>query len=282
MERLTNRQVYSKQENGEYPVELLTKLVRNYRSHPSIIKLPNEMFYDNELQCCGDVMVTSNMAKWEHLPVPGFPVVFHALTGENLREGNSPSWFNPEEAQQVVEYVNLLMKETRPPVSEEDIGIITPYARQAQKIRKALATQDVHNIKVGSVECFQGQERRVIILSTVRAEQEHVPSDLRFHLGFVASPKRFNVAVTRAKTLLIVIGCPSVLAMDQEHWLPFLKYCHENKSWAGEEEWDPSEVDVEEEVILTGAESGDDDWDLVNAPSQIAEQTGFAFISREE
>jgi superfamily I DNA and/or RNA helicase len=98
------------------------------------------------------------MAKWEHLPVPGFPAIFHALTGENLHEANLPSWFNPEEAQQVVKYVNRLMKETHPPVSEEDIGIITPYPRQAQKIHKALAMQDIHNIKVGLVEYFQGQE----------------------------------------------------------------------------------------------------------------------------
>ena len=115
----------------------------------------------------------------------------------------------------------------------------------------------------------------------VSAEQEHVKSDLRYNLGFVASPKRFNVAVTRAKTLLIVIGCPSVLAMDQELWLSFLKYCHENKSWAGEEEWDPSQGE-EEELEQKEAESVEDEWDLVNAPSEIAEQTGFAFISREE
>jgi hypothetical protein len=115
----------------------------------------------------------------------------------------------------------------------------------------------------------------------VSAEQEHVKSDLRYNLGFVASPKHFNVAVrTRAKTLLIVIGCSLVLAMDQEHWLPFLKYCHENKSWVGEEEWDPSEV--EEELEQKEAESLEDDWDWVNALSQIAEQTGFIFISREE
>jgi hypothetical protein len=241
------------------------------------------MFYNNDLQCCGDIMVTSNMTKWEHLPKPGFPVVFHALNGDNLREGNSPSWFNPEEAQQVVEYVNLLMKETRPPLRQEDIGIITPYARQAQKIRLALATQDVRNIKVGSVECFQGQERRVILVSTVRAQQEHVSSDLRYNLGFVANPKRFNVAVTRAKTLLIVIGSPSVLAMDKNNWLPFLKYCHDNQSWAGEE-WDPSEiVNEEDEKDMTSTESAlEDSWDIVNEPSQVAEQEGFAFINREE
>lgn len=282
MERLTERSVYQPQENGKYPEKLLAKLVRNYRSHPAILKLPNEMFY-KDLQYCGDIFVTSNMTRWEYLQKPGFPIVFHSMNGQNLREGNSPSWFNPEEAQQVCEYVRLLMKETRPPILSHEIGIITPYARQAQKIRSALRTQDIDDIKVGSVECFQGQERRVIIMSTVRAEREQVKSDIRFNLGFVASPKRFNVAVTRAKALLIVVGCPSILAMDKDNWLPFLKYCHENQAWAGEE-WDPSSADDEDESEDSEA-SGDttsDEFEIVDAPSQVAQQAAFAFINREE
>eukprot|EP00980_Cylindrotheca_fusiformis_P025199 scaffold13271_cov110-Cylindrotheca_fusiformis.AAC.2 len=276
MERLTNRSVYQPQADGQYPKGLLTKLVRNYRSHPAILKLPNEMFY-KDLKCCGDMMVTSNMVRWEHLPKRGFPVFFHALDGENLREGNSPSWFNPEEAQQVVEYVRLLTKETRPSIGAEEIGIITPYSRQAQKIRLALRTQDIDGIKVGSVESFQGQERRVIIISTVRAEREQVNNDLRYNLGFVAHPKRFNVAVTRAKALLIVIGSPAVLAMDKDNWLPFMKYCHDNKSWAGNA-WDPSYSDD----LNDDAVEPDSDGENVDGPSQAAEQEGFVFVTTEE
>eukprot|EP00526_Cylindrotheca_closterium_P000406 CAMPEP_0113660700 /NCGR_PEP_ID=MMETSP0017_2-20120614/33041_1 /TAXON_ID=2856 /ORGANISM="Cylindrotheca closterium" /LENGTH=890 /DNA_ID=CAMNT_0000575355 /DNA_START=492 /DNA_END=3164 /DNA_ORIENTATION=- /assembly_acc=CAM_ASM_000147 len=287
MERLTEREVYGLQVDGKYPEALLTKLVRNYRSHPSILKLPNEMFYQ-DLQCCGNPMVTMNMARWEHLPKSGFPVVFHAIDGENLREGNSPSWFNPTEAQQVVEYVRLLSRETKPPIKADEIGIITPYARQAQKIRLALGTQHMDDVKVGSVESFQGQERRVIILSTVRAEREEVSNDLRYNLGFVANPKRFNVAVTRAKALLIVVGCPSVLALDEENWLPFMKYCHENGSWVGED-WDPSMVSedgMQDAASIgsgssTGSTSSDEEEDM-EGPSRTAEEEGFVVVNSEE
>ena len=55
---------------------------------------------------------------------------------------------------------------------------------------------------VGSVEQFQGQEKRVIIISTVRASSEFVPDDERHNLGFLTNEKRFNVAVTRAQALL--------------------------------------------------------------------------------
>jgi superfamily I DNA and/or RNA helicase len=155
MERLTDRNIYQPTEDGIYPQALLTKLVRNYRSHPAILKLPNDMFY-KDLQCCGDTMTLNNMARWEYLPSQGFPVIFHAMDGENLREGQSPSWFNPEEAQQAVEYARLLTQESQPRLRVEEIGIITPYARQAQKIRLALKTQNMDEIKVGSVEAFQG------------------------------------------------------------------------------------------------------------------------------
>lgn len=96
MERLSERDVYARQADGQYPKDLMTKLIRNYRSHSSILKLPNDMFY-TDLRSCGDVTVTMNMAQWQHLPKAGFPLIFHALHGENLREGNSPSWFNPTE-----------------------------------------------------------------------------------------------------------------------------------------------------------------------------------------
>ena len=254
MERLMKTEVYGRRggtkaqgvggkEQGVFPGELVTKLVRNYRSHPAIIKLPNEMFYDGELEAKADFTVSHNLQNWEHLPAKGFPILFHGVDGENMREGNSPSWFNPQEVVQVVEYVKLLMRETRPALKHEDIGIITPYHQQAQKIRFALESEGLsssrsegsagtmgrHGIKVGSVETFQGQERRCIIVSTVRADVEHVASDLKYNLGFVANEKRFNVTITRAKALLIVVGCPSVLALDKDNWFPFLSYCHEHK-----------------------------------------------------
>jgi superfamily I DNA and/or RNA helicase len=121
------------------------------------------------------------------LPQTGFPVTFHAVNGENLREGTSASWFNPQEAEEVVNYVDLPVDQSRPAVMPEDIGIITPYARQAQKIHFALKHRNFQDIKVGSMETFQRQGRRCITVSTVWAETELLDHDLAFNLGFVAN-----------------------------------------------------------------------------------------------
>ena len=135
-----------------YLPELVTLLVKNYRSHPDILKLPNEIFYRNQLIPCGDRFVTHSMTKWEHLPKKGFPILLHAIDGENTREGNSPSWFNPEEGMVVVQYVKDLIQNSKPKINQEDIGIITPYARQVQKIRAALKVSGIDDIKVGKLK----------------------------------------------------------------------------------------------------------------------------------
>ncbi|KAM9390050.1 RNA helicase Mov10l1 [Phaethornis superciliosus] len=79
-----------------------------------------------------------------------------------------------------------------------------------EKIRFLLRSIDLADIKVGTVEEFQGQEYMAIILSTVRST-EGLFDDDRYCLGFLSNPKRFNVAITRAKALLIVVGNPHVL-----------------------------------------------------------------------
>jgi helicase MOV-10 len=74
---------------------------------------------------------------------------------------------------------------------DEHIGVISPYQAQCSKIKMVLS-KIAKGIKVGSVEEFQGQERRVIIVSSVRSNLEFVQSDINHTLGFVANPRRFN------------------------------------------------------------------------------------------
>jgi hypothetical protein len=86
------------------------------------------------------------------------------------------------------------MHDTRPAVAATQIGIITPYAKQAEKLRTLLRSQGVAvgggGLLVGSTEQFQGLERRVIIISAVRSDPSFLQNDLQFNIGFLSNPKR--------------------------------------------------------------------------------------------
>ena len=256
LERLSKCRPYERHNGGTYDARVCTKLVRNYRSHPSILKVPNEMFYNNDLVASADVFRTHAYQSWEHLPKKGFPLIFHGVEGEDMREGNSPSWFNSEEATIVRDYVELLVNGTRTNrCKPEDIGIVTPYHKQVQKIRKLMKAKS-YDTKVGSVDEFQGSERRVIIISTVRSSVDHIQFDKKHRLGFVANEKRFNVAITRAQALLIVIGNPYVLENDK-NWYELIKFCKENGGYTGcrFELGNKEDIDMDTDNALKGIAS---------------------------
>uniref|UniRef100_A0A452UWZ1 RNA helicase Mov10l1 n=1 Tax=Ursus maritimus TaxID=29073 RepID=A0A452UWZ1_URSMA len=218
LERLMSRPVYLRDEDafgacGAYNPLLVTKLVKNYRSHPALLALPSRLFYHRELEVCADPKVVTSLLGWEKLPKKGFPLIFHGVRGSEAREGRSPSWFNAAEAVQVMRYCCLLARGISSQVSASDIGVITPYRKQVEKIKILLRNVDLMDIKVGSVEEFQGQEYLAIIISTVRSNEDRFEDD-RYFLGFLSNSKRFNVAITRPKALLIVLGNPHVLVRD--------------------------------------------------------------------
>ncbi|NWZ86892.1 SDE3 helicase, partial [Poecile atricapillus] len=246
LERLMLHNPLYKKSSGGYNPQFITKLLWNYRSHEAILRIPNELFYENELKVCkSDRLDIQNLfCTWEELPKKGFPIIFHGVCGEDQREAKSPSFFNTAEIEVLVHYLKKLLqsqgKGSCPSVSPQEIGIISPYRKQVEKIRKAITSldpdlqklPDIRQLKVGSVEEFQGQERHVILISTVRSCSTYLQFDQTFRLGFLKNPKRLNVAITRAKALLIVVGNPIVLSKDP-HWHRFLSYCKAEGGYTG-------------------------------------------------
>ena len=173
LERLTLHRLYQRNNSfadcGFYNPKLLTKLVRNYRSHPALLALPSRMFYDNELVPCAPVEVAARLSSFEWLPRRSIPLLFHGVRGINCQEADSPSWCNPAEVYHVYRYLQLLLNQG---IDPEDVGVITPYRKQVYRIRKFISKNDLHPFQVGSVEEFQGQERDVIIVSTVRSSDD--------------------------------------------------------------------------------------------------------------
>ncbi|KAE8684160.1 putative RNA helicase SDE3 [Hibiscus syriacus] len=225
LERLFECEAYCNEDSN-----FVTKLVRNYRCHPAILDLPSRLFYKGELIACKEDDSSSIMSNVDFFPNKEFPVLFFGIQGCDEREGNNPSWFNRIEASKVVDIISKLRASTD--LNEWDIGVITPYRQQVIKIKKVLETWDLVDVKVGSVEQFQGQEREVIIVSTVRSTVKHNDFDRTYCLGFLSNPKRFNVAITRAKSLLIIVGNPHIVCKDP-YWEKLLWHCHENNSYQG-------------------------------------------------
>lgn len=80
----------------------------------------------------------------------------------------------------------------------DDIGVITPYHLQVKSLRNGFADKKIA-ILVGSVDEFQGLEKKIIVISTVRSNVNKVELDILRNMGIVACPKRTNVAVSRAR-----------------------------------------------------------------------------------
>ncbi|XP_042618300.1 putative helicase mov-10-B.2 [Cyprinus carpio] len=243
LERLMTQNDLYKKDNMEFDKRYVTKLLLNYRSHPSILKVPNELFYDGELVACANEISSNQYCTWEHLPKRGFPVIFHGVPGKDERESNSPSFFNIYEIEIIIGYLKKLLltqaKKGISRISPRDIGIIAPYRKQVEKIKWAIGTDEdlqnymcIKDLKVGSVEEFQGQERKVILVSAVRSSKEHIIFDEPFNIGFLKNEKRFNVAVTRAKALFIMVGNPTILRTD-ETWGRFIDFCFEQGGYTG-------------------------------------------------
>lgn len=89
------------------------------------------------------------------------------------------------------------------------------------------------DLKVGTVEEFQGQERLIMIVSTVRTEQKQLKTDNKFGLGFIQCPKRINVAISRSRALLVIFGKQSILQTDV-NWKRVIDYTKDNKTFVTE------------------------------------------------
>uniref|UniRef100_T1DQJ2 RNA helicase n=1 Tax=Anopheles aquasalis TaxID=42839 RepID=T1DQJ2_ANOAQ len=220
-----------------YDPRLITQLRINYRSIPSILSVYNEMFYDGMLlpnqqeNTADDVKLLGIMHRILEVKreTPDYGLFFFGVDGTNKQAPDSPSWFNNAEACTVLRVVQKLFLKG---YEIQDIGIITPYLMQIRTIRRLFDTASLDAPKIGTVEDFQGQERRIIILSTVRSSSALLSYDIRAMLGFVANKKRINVAISRAKATLLIVGNPRLLGRDPS-WQEIIDRAINNNTYVG-------------------------------------------------
>ena len=189
---------------GNHPLRLQVQ----YRMHPCLSAFPSNTFYEGTLQ--NGVMESERLLSGIEFPWPDptQPMFFYINAGNEEMSASGTSFLNRAEASAVERVVTELLKGG---VTPDQIGIITPYEGQRAYVVQCMAQkgslrqQLYKDIEVASVDSFQGREKDLIILSCVRSNESKT-------IGFLNDPRRLNVALTRAKYGIIIIGNPKVLS----------------------------------------------------------------------
>ncbi|KAK6459252.1 DEAD-box type RNA helicase [Scheffersomyces xylosifermentans] len=172
-----------------------------YRMHPSISEFPSTQFYNSRLKD-GQGMLEKNDRPW-HKQFPLSPYRFFDITSKHQRNELSRSLFNVGEANVTLELVEKLMSIIPEDQFSGRIGIISPYKEQIRTLKnvftKRYGNSILSQIDFNTVDGFQGQEKEIIIMSCVRASETG-------NVGFLSDIRRMNVALTRARTTLWILG----------------------------------------------------------------------------
>ncbi|KAK9835543.1 hypothetical protein WJX74_002650 [Apatococcus lobatus] len=190
-----------------------------YRMHPSIAAFPSAIFYENRLK-------TGITRQERPLPTPvgwhwpNADVSVALMVCENGREQRKgggieeTSFRNNAEALSALRVTWSFLQED----NVESLALLTPYAGQADLLTDLVAglPEDMqHKVSVSSVDAFQGREAEVVVFSTVRCNRDG-------SIGFVSDERRLNVAITRPRRALVVVGSRSTLRSSRGIWRDWL------------------------------------------------------------
>ena len=207
--------------------EVVTLLKMQYRMNEEIMRFSSDWFYGNQVESAPEVKFRSILdldipMTWVDTSQFQLPENEESLFKEQF-VGESFGRINKAEAE-----LTLMALETyfgkigKQRILDEriDVGVISPYRAQVQYLRRLLKKKDFfkpyrHLISVNTVDGFQGQERDVILISLVRANDEG-------QIGFLRDLRRMNVAITRARMKLIILGDASTMTRH-----PFYKKLYE-------------------------------------------------------
>ncbi|XP_057794534.1 helicase sen1-like isoform X2 [Salvia miltiorrhiza] len=206
---LYSRSLFERFQQAGCPTMLLSV---QYRMHPYIRDFPSRHFYQGRLTDSDSVAALPDEAYYKD-PLLRPYIFFDIAFGRESHRGGSVSYQNTQEAQFCVRLYEHIQKTIISlGVRRVSVGIITPYKLQLKCLQREfkdiLNSDQGRDVYINTVDAFQGQERDVIIMSCVRASSHGV--------GFVADIRRMNVALTRARRALWVMGNASALVQSDD------------------------------------------------------------------
>ena len=198
--------------------EAVTLLEEQYRMHEAIMGYSSKVFYQNKLKAHASVAKHS-------LKNDDVPLLFVDTAGcgfEEKLEGTSST--NPEEATLTLKHLANFCNQISIDYSPENfptIAVISPYSKQVTVLQEQiLQIEDLkkyaRSISVNTIDSFQGQERDVVYISMTRSNEEG-------NIGFLSDVRRMNVAMTRARKKLVVVG-DSVTLSQFPFYADFIEY----------------------------------------------------------
>ncbi|KAH8924727.1 P-loop containing nucleoside triphosphate hydrolase protein [Atractiella rhizophila] len=200
-----------------------------YRMHEKICAFPSEVLYDNELISDESVKLRllSDLVPGSDDEALSEPVLFIDTAGTDMYERSegdeknllvdSDSKSNENEASLVVTHVETLIEAKIPPSA---IAIISPYNAQVALLSSLLRLR-YPELEIGSIDGFQGREKEAVIVTLVRSNSER-------EVGFLKEKRRLNVAMTRAKRHLAVVGDSSTVSKGSDYLKKWMEWLEEN------------------------------------------------------
>lgn len=203
-------------------------LTLQYRMNQQIMTFPSQAMYDGELladiSVAGKTLSDLRGISFYSDKDGEAPLIWYDTQGDDFPESAGEddalisSKYNENEAYLVKYHVDKLIDCE---VSPEQIGVIAPYSAQVSLLRKII-NEEISGIEISTVDGFQGREKEVIILSLVRSND-------KFEVGFLKEKRRLNVAMTRPKKQLCVIGNIETLQRSKDPFLvKWSRWCEDN------------------------------------------------------
>jgi len=193
-----------------------------YRMHEQIMSFSNRRFYNNQLQA-------SELVRHHRLLVSlHAPVLFIDTAGcgfEEKLEEKHQSRYNPEEFLILREHL-VALQTAYGEVPFPETAIISPYREQVLHMQDACEEEESLNglpLTINTIDGFQGQERDLVYISLVRSNDKS-------EIGFLKDYRRMNVAMTRARKQLVVIGDSATIGHDA-FYQSFLEYCEKEGAY---------------------------------------------------
>ncbi len=205
--------------------EAVVLLEEQYRMNSKIMEYSSRVFYDGKLRAADGV------GEWLVFEEDE-PLLFIDTAGCGFDEKlDGTSSTNPEEAAFLLKHLSKYVDEVSGRTAPEEfpsIAVISPYKQQVELLKSLFEhSPDLvalrRKIAVNTIDSFQGSERDVVYISMTRSNNENV-------IGFLADIRRMNVAMTRARKKLVVIGDSATLSVSP-FYLNFIKYAESSDSY---------------------------------------------------